>query len=68
MAYAMQKGVKWIIWVLTAIEIVFGGLGIGIYINKTGKDGRSASAKTEKPVTDSDYMLKLDEELEKHES
>lgn len=62
------KGVNWLLWALPAIAIVFGGLGIGIYLHKTGKGERSASAKTEKPVTDSDYMLKLDEELKKHES
>ncbi|KAB2834253.1 MAG: cytochrome c-type biogenesis protein CcmH [Candidatus Dadabacteria bacterium] len=62
------KGVNWLLWVLPALAIVFGGLGIGIYLHKTGKDGRSASVKTEKHVTDSDYMTKLDEELKKHES
>jgi len=62
------KGVNWVLWVLPALAIVFGGLGIGIYLHKTGKGGRSTSAKTEKPVTDSDYMVRLDEELKKHES
>jgi cytochrome c-type biogenesis protein CcmH len=62
------KGVNWLLWVLPALAIVFGGLGIGIYLHKTGKGGRSASAKTEKHAADSDYMLKLDEELKKHES
>ncbi|HVY54389.1 MAG TPA: cytochrome c-type biogenesis protein [Thermodesulfobacteriota bacterium] len=62
------KGVNWLLWVMPALAIVFGGLGIGIYLHKTGKGGRSAAAKTEKPVTDSDYMTRLDEELKKHES
>ena len=62
------KGVNWLLWVLPALAIVFGGLGIGIYLHKTGKGKRSASAETEKTAADSDYMLKLDEELKKHES
>ena len=62
------KGVNWLLWVLPALAIVFGGLGIGIYLHKTGKGGQSASVKTDKPATDSDYMHRLDEELKKHES
>ena len=62
------KGVNWVLWALPAIAIVFGGLGIGIYLHKTGKGGQSASVKTDKPVTDDDYMLRLDEELKKYES
>lgn len=64
------KGVNWVLWALPALAIVFGGLGIGIYLHKTQSDRKedSASAKAEKPATDSDYMLRLDEELKKHES
>lgn len=62
------KGVNWLLWALPALAIVIGGLGIGIYLHKTGKGGQSASVKTEKPVNDDDYMMRLDEELKKHES
>ena len=64
------KGVNWVLWVLPALAIVFGGLGIGLYLHKTQEDRKrtSIAPKTEKPETDSDYMLRLDEELKKHES
>ena len=64
------KGVNWLLWVMPALAIVLGGFAIGIYLHKTqsAKKMRSTATKTEKPVTDSDYIARLDEELKKHES
>lgn len=64
------KGVNWLLWALPALAIVFGGFGIGVYLYKTqsGRSRVSTAARAEKPVSDSDYMHRLDEELKKHES
>jgi len=65
------RGVNWLLWVLPGLAIIFGGLGIGIYLYKSQSGKKSAGdsgRKTERPVTDSDYLLKIDEELKKRES
>jgi cytochrome c-type biogenesis protein CcmH len=63
------KGVNWLLWVLPGLAIVFGGLGIGMYLkSQSGKRLTDSGKRTEKAAADSDYMLKLDEELKKHES
>ncbi len=63
------KGVNWLLWTLPGLAIIFGGLGIGLFLYKT----RAGSEENNKPddsrtVSDSDYMKKIDEELKKHES
>lgn len=64
------KGVNWLLWVLPALAIVFGGFGIGIYLYKSqsGKSGADSGRKAEETETESDYMLRIDEELKKRES
>jgi cytochrome c-type biogenesis protein CcmH/NrfF len=63
------KGVNWLLWVLPGLAIVFGGLGIGIYLKSQSGKGQDDSGKTkEKSAADSDYMLRIDEELRKRES
>lgn len=63
------KGVNWLLWVLPGLAIVFGGLGIGMYLkSQSGKSPTHSGIRTEKAAADSDYMLKLEEELKKHES
>ncbi len=63
------KGVNWLLWVLPGLAIVFGSLGIAMYLkSQSGKRPTDSGRRTEKAAGDSDYMLKLDEELKKHES
>lgn len=64
------KGVNWLLWLLPGLAIIFGGLGIGIYLYKSqsGEGSRNSGNKTEKATADSDYMHKIDEELKRHES
>jgi cytochrome c-type biogenesis protein CcmH len=63
------KGVNWLLWVLPGLAIVFGGLGIGIYLKSQGGKSAAGSGKREEKATaDSDYMLRIDEELRKRES
>jgi cytochrome c-type biogenesis protein CcmH len=62
------KGVNWLLWVLPALAIVFGGLGIGIYLKSQGSKSPADSGKKTEKAADSDYMLRIDEELKKRES
>jgi len=64
------KGVNWLLWVLPGLAIIFGGLGIGIYLYKSqsGKGSGDSGKRPENRAADSDYMLKIDEELKRHES
>jgi cytochrome c-type biogenesis protein CcmH len=64
------KGVNWLLWLLPGLAIIFGGLGIGIYLYKS-QSGRSSGDSGKRPenrAADSDYMHKIDEELKRHES
>lgn len=64
------RGVNWLLWVLPGLAIIFGGLGIGIYLYKSqsGRSSGDSGKRAEKTAADSDYMLKIDEELKKRES
>ncbi len=64
------QGVNWLLWLLPGFTIVFGGLGIGIFLYKLGagrKEIKHSSVQSTSG-TDSDYMKRLDEELKRHES
>jgi cytochrome c-type biogenesis protein CcmH len=64
------RGVNWLLWLLPGLAIVFGGLGIGIYLyrSQSGKNSADSGKRAQKTAADSDYMLKIDEELKKRES
>ena len=64
------RGVNWLLWVLPGLAIIFGGFGIAIYLYKSqsGKNSGNGGETEKKSVTDSDYLLKIDEELKKRES
>lgn len=64
------QGVNWLLWLLPGFTIVFGGLGIGIFLYKlgTGRKEIKQSVFQSTSGTDSDYMKRLDEELKRHES
>ncbi|MGH7850230.1 MAG: cytochrome c-type biogenesis protein [Thermodesulfobacteriota bacterium] len=64
------RGVNWLLWLLPGLAIIFGGLGIGIYLYKSqsGKGVAGPGTRSGKTTPDSDYMHKIDEELKRHES
>ena len=64
------KGVNWLLWILPGLAIILGGFGIAIYLYKSqsGKSSGDSRKRTEKTAADSDYMVKIDEELKKRES
>ena len=66
------KGANWLIWVLPALALLFGGAGIAIFLHKSksekGKE-KTKEISNEQPIqTESKYLEKLDEELKEFES
>jgi cytochrome c-type biogenesis protein CcmH len=66
------KGANWLIWVLPALSLLFGGAGIAIFLHKSKseKDKRKTKAIFNEPQVqaESKYLEKLDEELKEFES
>lgn len=64
------KGVSWLLWILPGLAIIFGGLGIGIFLYKTrtGKEENINKPDDTLTLRDTEYMNKIDEELKKHDS
>ena len=66
------KGANWLIWVLPALALLFGGAGIAIFLHKSKseKDKRKTKAIFNEPQVqaESKYLEKLDEELKEFES
>ncbi len=64
------KGVNWLLWILPGLAVVVGGLGIGLFLYKSGsgKQANKSNPDETTKVTDSDYMKQIDEELTRHES
>ena len=66
------KGANWLIWVLPALALLFGGAGIAIFLHKSksekGKE-KTKEISNEQPIqAESKYLEKLDEELKEFES
>lgn len=65
------KGTNWVLWLLPALALLAGGLGIGIFIyksksvdpHKVGEDPKENSAHI-----DNDYMDKINKELKDFEA
>src|SRR4030066_2025146 len=61
------KGANWLIWVLPALALLFGGAGIAIFLHKSKSDKGKEKTKeisNEQPIqAESKYLEKLDEEL-----
>ena len=66
------KGANWLIWVLPALALLFGGAGIAIFLHKSKSEKGKEKTKemlNEPPIqAESKYLEKLDEELKKFES
>ena len=66
------KGANWLIWILPALAIVFGGAGIAIFLHKSKSEKGKEKTKeilNEPPIqAESKYLEKLDEELKEFES
>ena len=64
------KGVNWFLWILPALAIVFGLLGIGVFLYNAGSDKEETTSGAPEPVTkpDDEYLNKIDEELKNNDS
>jgi cytochrome c-type biogenesis protein CcmH len=66
------KGANWLIWILPALALVFGGAGIAIFLHKSKSEKGKENTKeilNEPPIqAESKYLEKLDEELKEFES
>ncbi len=66
------KGANWLIWVLPALALLFGGAGIAIFLHKSksekGKRNTKAMFNEPQIQAESKYLEKLDEELKEFES
>ncbi|MGH7799875.1 MAG: cytochrome c-type biogenesis protein [Thermodesulfobacteriota bacterium] len=66
------KGANWLIWVLPALALLFGGAGIAIFLHKSksekGKRKTKAIFNEPQVQAESKYLEKLDEELKEFES
>ena len=66
------KGANWLIWVLPALALLFGGAGIAIFLHKSksdkGKEKTKEISNEQLIQAESKYLEKLDEELKEFES
>lgn len=64
------KGVNWVLWILPGLAIIFGGLGIGLFLYKTrtGKEENTNIRDDQSTLGENDYMKRIDEELKRHDS
>jgi len=64
------KGINWLLWLLPGVAIIFGGLGITLFLYKSQgnkSEEKQSKAKT-KPEVNNDYIKRIEEELEKDNS
>ncbi len=65
------KGANWLLWVLPALGLVVGGLGIGLFLRKSKAEARKKPEEwLQKPTiqSETEYIEKLDKELKEFES
>jgi cytochrome c-type biogenesis protein CcmH len=65
------KGANWLLWLLPALGLLFGGVGIGLFLRKSKSEGRKQPQEwLQKPTIQSEtkYVEKLDKELKEFES
>ncbi len=64
------KGIKWLLWLLPGVAIVFGGLGIILFLYKSqsNKNDDKHTSENTRPEVDNDYIKRIEEELEKGDS
>ena len=64
------KGINWLLWLLPGVAIVFGGLGIILFLYKSQsyKNDDKHTSENTRPEVDNDYIKRIEEELEKGDS
>jgi len=64
------KGINWLLWLLPGVVIVFGGLGIILFLYKSqsNKNDDKHTSENTRPEVDNDYIKRIEEELEKGDS
>jgi len=64
------KGINWLLWLLPGVAIVFGGLGIILFLYKSqsNKNDDKHTSENTRPEVDNDYIKRIEEELEKDDS
>ena len=64
------KGINWLLWLLPGVAIVFGGLGIILFLYKSqsNKNDDKHTSENTRPEVDNDYIKRIEEELEKSDS
>jgi cytochrome c-type biogenesis protein CcmH len=64
------KGINWLLWLLPGAAIVFGGLGITLFLYKSqsNKNEEKDTSPHTKPEVNDDYIKRIEEELEKDDS
>ncbi len=64
------KGINWLLWLLPAVGIVVSTLLIGLFLHNSRRkeDNNQPSGITNKEQGDSEYLKKIDEELDKLDS
>ena len=62
------RGINWLLWLLPALAVAFGGLAIGLFLYKSeaNKDEEDPDSKSGGPQDK--YMKKIEEDLNKFES
>jgi len=64
------KGINWLLWLLPGVAIIFGGLGITLFLYKSqaNKTKKQVTPQNTKPEVNNDYIKRIEEELEKDDS
>jgi len=64
------KGINWLLWLLPGVAIVFGGLGIILFLYKSqsNKNDDKHTSENTRPEVDNDYIKRIEEELKKGDS
>ena len=64
------KGIDWLLWLLPALGIIIGGIGITLFLFKAQKDERKENNMKDNAQADGDkeYLKKIEEELKKNDS
>jgi len=64
------KGINWLLWLSPGVAIVFGGLGIILFLYKSqsNKNDDKHTSENTRPEVDNDYIKRIEEELEKGDS
>ena len=64
------KGINWVLWLLPAVGIIVGGIGITLFLFKAQKDEKKENYSPDNAhaAGDDEYLKKIEEELKKNDS